>query len=110
MARGKVENVFVILAELWPDMEIGRLFESFSTVTDYSIWDFTAFSTWVKANFVFKIKDFKNTENNYFSHGRNSVYLLSLKRKALEVIEKLMEKQNSFKRIWVVKLYSSSNF
>ena len=37
MARGKVDNVSVILAVLWPHMKVGILLESFNAVTDYSI-------------------------------------------------------------------------
>lgn len=47
-------------------MEVGILLESFNAVTDYSVWDFTAISIWVKTDFVLKIKAFKNRENNYF--------------------------------------------
>lgn len=54
------------LVELWPHMEVGILLESFNAVTDYSVWDFTAISIWVKTDFVLKIKAFKNRENNYF--------------------------------------------
>lgn len=57
---------------MWPHMEVGILLESFNAVTDYSVWDFTEISIWIKTNFVFKIKAFKNRENNYISHGRKS--------------------------------------
>lgn len=65
MDTGGVDNVFVTLAELWPYTEVGILLESVNAVTDYSVWDFTAISIWVKTDFVLKIKAFKNRENNY---------------------------------------------
>lgn len=54
-------------------MEVGRVLERFNAVADYSVWDFTAISIWVKTDFVFKIKAlFFKGENNYFSHVRKS--------------------------------------
>lgn len=54
-------------------MEVGRVLESFNAVADYSVWDFTAISIWVKTDFVFKIKAFlKKGGGNYFSHVRKS--------------------------------------
>lgn len=55
-------------------MEVGGVLEHFNAVADYSVWDFTAISIWVKTDFVFKIKAlFFKGENNYFSHVRKSV-------------------------------------